>query len=82
MLQRQFTIGNAIYLSIALGMISATAMNFLIDLIFDHGKDFYFRLIVVLFFIFMIIMILTSNKFRSILRVWNNFFPLEDKKNE
>jgi hypothetical protein len=80
MYQGKFTIGNAIYLSMALGMLSATAMNFLVILIFRNEEDFYIRLIVIFLLICLSAIILTSRKFRAIIRVWNNYFPEEDHK--
>jgi hypothetical protein len=88
MSQRRFTIGNAIYLSIILGMLSATALNFSINLIFDNGEEFYFKIIVTIFLICLSVIILTSRKLGALpvsqrkfkLRINNSKFQLVEIK--
>ena len=67
--------GNIIYLSIALGMLSSAALKFLLDGVFEGDKYIFGNLTGFFIFIGFAGIILASEKFRSLTRIWNELIP-------
>lgn len=86
MLRKRFTVGNAMYLFMILGMILAVIMNLSINLIaefaFEREEDFYLKLVSIFLFIGLSSLIIASRKFKAIIRVWSNDFPEKNNNKE
>ena len=69
MANKRLTIGNIVYISLMAGMASTAAFQYLLTTIFDDSKEFWVGLLVFIVLACSSGFMLSSKKFRSIIRV-------------